>query len=114
MPPLPGPTLETRELTVLMRGICQVTVRILRTLRRAEELPLAPPFPPLRPLSPCLVAERAVRGVGNRSRSPRRSRSRELELSEIGSHASSRANSPVPTSHWSGGETALVPFTERR
>ena len=94
--PLPGPTLETRELTVLMRGIFRVTVRILRTLRRAEELPLAPPFPPLRPLSPCPVAKRAVRGVGNRSRSPRRSRSRELELSEIGSHASSRANSPVP------------------
>ena len=42
MPPLLGPTLETRELTVLMRGICQVTVRILRTLRRAEELSACP------------------------------------------------------------------------
>ena len=96
MLPLPGPTLETRELTVLMRGISGVTVGILKTLRQAEELPLTPPFPPLHPLSPCPGAERAVCGVGNRSRSPRRSRSRELALSEIGSHASSRANSPVP------------------
>ena len=42
-------------------------------------------------------------------RNPRRSRSRDLELSEIGSHAGSHASSPVPTSHGSGGETALVP-----
>ena len=94
---------------LLMRGLSRVNVRILRTLQRAEELPLTPPMAPLRPLSPCPVAERAVRGVGNRSRSPRRSRSRGLELSEIGSHASSHASSAVPTSYGSGGEIALVP-----
>ena len=83
MPPSPGPILETRELTVLMRGALRVAVQILRTLRRAEELqplPLTSPFPPLRPLSPFPVAERAIRGVGTRSTLRRRSRSRELEL----------------------------------
>ena len=51
------------------------------TLQLAPPLePLTPPMAPMRPLSPCPVAERAVRGVGNRSRSPRRSRSRDLEL----------------------------------
>ena len=109
MPPLLGPTPETRELKKLLRGPLRANVRILRTLQRAEGLPFAPPMAPLRPLSPFLVAERAVRGVGNRSRSPRRSRSRDLELSEIGSHAGSHASSPVPTLHGSGGETALVP-----
>ena len=112
MPPLSGPIPETRELTVLTSDVLSLAVEILQALRTAAQmqpLPPSPPFPPLRPLSPCLVAERAVRGVGNRSRSPRRSRSRELDLSEIGSHASSHASSPVPTPYWSGGETALVP-----
>ena len=73
MPPLPGPRPETSELRVLTRTevtdgvVLAVTVEILQTSRPTDELP-----------PPCLVAERAARGVGNRS-----TRSREIELSEI-------------------------------
>ena len=114
MPPLPGPILETRGLTMLMRGILRMTVRVLRTLRQAEGD--GRPLSLLRPLSPRLAAKRAVRGyvrggqwVRWHVQHPWRSRSRKLELSEIGSHASIHASSPVPTPYWSGGETALVP-----
>ena len=112
MPPVRRSTAEGRHLksiNLMMQGLLRVNVRILRTLQRAEGLPLTPPMAPLRPLSPCPVAERAVRGVGNRSRSPRRSRSRDLELNEIGSHSGSHTSSPVPTPHGSSGELALVP-----
>ena len=73
MPPLPGPRPETSELRVLTRTevtdgvVLAVTVEILQTSRPTDELP-----------PPCPVAERAARGVGNRS-----TRSREIELSEI-------------------------------
>ena len=110
MPPVRRSTAEGRHLksiNLMMQGLWRVNVRILRTLHRAHGLP--PPLAPCRPLSPCLDAARAGRGVGNRSRSPRRSRSRDLELNEIGSHAGSHTSSPVPTPHGSGGETALVP-----
>ena len=110
MPPLPGPILETRGLTMLMRGILRMTVRVLRTLRQTEGD--GRPLSLLRPLSPRLAAKRAVRGgtlVRGHVRKPRWSRSRKLELSEIGSHASSHASSAVPTSYGSGGEIALVP-----
>ena len=110
MPPVRRSTAEERHqktMNLMMQGLFRVNVRILRTLHRAHGLPQ--PMAPCRPLSPCLVAARAVRGVGNRSRSPRRSRSRDLELSEIGSHAGSHASSPVPTPHGSSGELALVP-----
>ena len=78
MPPLPGPIRETRGLTMLMRGILRMTVRVLRTLRQAEG--------DGRPLSPRLAAKRAARGgtwVRGHVRKPRWSRSRKLELSEI-------------------------------
>ena len=110
MPPVRRSTAKERHqeiMNLMMQGISRVNVRILRTLHRAHGLPQ--PMAPCRPLSPCFVAARAVRGVGNRSRSPRRSRSRELELSGIGSRASSHASSAVPTSYGSGGEIALVP-----
>ena len=110
MPPVRRSTAEERHqksMNLMMQGILRVNVRIFRTLHRAHGLPQ--PMAPCRPLSPCLVAARAVRGVGNRSRSPRRSRSRDLELNEIGSHAGSHTSSPVPTPHGSGGEMALVP-----
>ena len=110
MPPVRRSTAKERHqesMNLMMQGIWRVNVRILRTLHRAHGLPQ--PMAPCRPLSPCPVAARAVRGVGNRSRSPRRSRSRDLELNEIGSHAGSHASSSVPTPHGSGGETALVP-----
>ena len=84
MPPLPGPILETRELTMLMRGILRMAVRVLRTLRQAEGD--GRPLSLLRPLSPRLAAKRAVRGgtwVRGHVRKPRWSRSRKLELSEI-------------------------------
>ena len=84
MPPLPGPILETRGLTMLMRGILRMTVRVLRTLRQAEGD--GRPLSLLRPLSPRLAAKRAVRGgtwVRGHVRKPRWSRSRKLELSEI-------------------------------
>ena len=73
MPPLPGPRPETSGLRVLTRTevtdgvVLAVTVEILQTSRPTDELP-----------PPCPVAERAARGVGNRS-----TRSREIELSEI-------------------------------
>ena len=60
MPTFPGPILETRELTMLMRGILRMTVRVLRTLRQAEGY--GRPLSLLRPLSPRLVAKRAVSG----------------------------------------------------
>ena len=84
MPPLPGPILETRGLTMLMRGILRMTVRVLRTLRQAEGD--GRPLSLLRPLSPRLAAKRAARGgtwVRGHVRKPRWSRSRKLELSEI-------------------------------
>ena len=110
MPPVRRSTAEGRHLksiNLMMQGLLRVNVRILRTLHRAHGLPQ--PMAPCRPLSPCPVAARAGRGVGNRSRSPRRSRSRDLELNEIGSHAGSHTSSPVPTPHRSSGELALVP-----
>ena len=110
MPPVRRSTAEERHqksMNLMMQGIWRVNVRILRTLHRAHGLP--PPLAPCRPLSPWPVAARAGRGVGNRSRSPRRSRSRDLELNEIGSHAGSHTSSPVPTPHGSSGELALVP-----
>ena len=110
MPPVRRSTAEGRQLkriNLMMQGLLRVNVRILRTLHRAHGLP--PPLAPCRPLSPCPVAARAGRGVGNRSRSPRRSRSRDLELNEIGSHSGSHTSSPVPTPHGSSGELALVP-----
>ena len=70
MPPLPGPRPETSGLRVLTRTevtdgvVLAVTVEILQTSRPTDELP-----------PPCPVAERAARGVGNRS-----TRSREIEL----------------------------------
>ena len=73
MPPLPGPSPETSELRVLTRTevtdgvVLAVTVEILQTSRPTDELPPR-----------CPVAERASRGVGNRS-----TRSREIALSEI-------------------------------
>ena len=107
MPPLPGPRPETSGLRVLTRTevtdgvVLAVTVEILQTSRPTDELP-----------PPCPVAERAARGVGNRSRSPRRSRSREIEQSEIESEDCpevSEASAPVPMPYRGGGEAALVP-----
>ena len=84
MPPLLGPILETRELTMLIGGILRMTVRVLRTLRQAEGD--GRPLSLLRPLSPRLAAKRAVRGgtwVRGYVRKRMWSRSRKLELSEI-------------------------------
>ena len=69
MPLLSGPISETRELTVLTSDVLSLTVKILQTLRAAEQLQPLPPFP-LGSAAASVVAVRCRRARGTWRRKP--------------------------------------------